>query len=243
MAGERLGFEIDVALETSLVTPPAGVPSLIEAFRQTGAVAMIDNWVKVKARKRGLSSSQMVESLLALWAAGGECCEDLDRLRQDAALAALLGYALPAAQTARDFLTGFHEDDLPLLHEGKSSVPSESAPLLGLAAANRELILDLQCRKPVRSATLDIVATVIASSKRSAKHTGERGYQPVLALWAEQDVIVADEFRDGNVPAGCGNARMIEKAVAALAGTFDKRDYQEFRVWPERLNLFMPLPG
>ena len=87
-----------------------------------------------------------------------------------------------------------------------------------------ELILDLQCRKPVRSATLDIDATVIASSKRSAKHTfeGERGYQPVLALWAEQDVIVADEFRDGNVPAGCGNARMIEKAVAALPGTFDK---------------------
>ena len=142
MAGERLGFEIDDALEASLVTPRAGVPSLIEAFRQTGAAAIIDNWVKVKTRKRGLSSSQMVESLLALWAAGGECCEDLDRLRQDAALAALLGYELPAAQTARDFLTGFHEDDLPLLHEGKSTVPSESAPLLGLAAANRELILD-----------------------------------------------------------------------------------------------------
>ena len=27
----------------------------------------------------------------------------------------------------------------------------------------------------------------------------------MLALWAEQDVIVADEFRDGNVPAGSGN--------------------------------------
>ncbi len=50
MAGERLGFEIDDALETSLVTPRAGVPSLIEAFRQTGAAAMIDNWVKVKTR-------------------------------------------------------------------------------------------------------------------------------------------------------------------------------------------------
>jgi len=24
---------------------------------------------------------------------------------------------------------------------------------------------------------------------------------------------------------------------------FNQRDYQEFRVWPERLNLFMPLPG
>jgi hypothetical protein len=27
---------------------------------------------------------------------------------------------------------------------------------------------------------------------------GNRGDQPVLALWAEQDVIIADEFRDGN---------------------------------------------
>lgn len=52
---------------------------------------------------------------------------------------------------------------------------------MGLAAANRELILDLQCRKPVRAATLDVDATVIASTKRSAKCTyeGERGYQPV----------------------------------------------------------------
>jgi hypothetical protein len=79
-------------------------------------------------------------------------------------------------------------------------VPSESAALQGLAAANKELIIDLQCRKPARIATLniDIDATVIHSSKRSAKraYDGERGYQPVLVLWAEQDVIVADEFRE-----------------------------------------------
>ena len=31
-----------------------------------------------------------------------------------------------------------------------------------------------------------------------AQADGNRGYQPVLALWAEQDVILADEFRDGN---------------------------------------------
>ena len=51
---------------------------------------------------------------------------------------------------------------------------------------------------------------------------GNRGYQPVLALWAEQDVIVADEFRDGNVPAGSGNRRVVEKAIAALPGGVDK---------------------
>ena len=40
---------------------------------------------------------------------------------------------------------------------------------------------------------------MIVCDKRAAKraYEGNRGYQPVLALWAEQDVIVADEFRDG----------------------------------------------
>jgi Transposase DDE domain group 1 len=220
----RLNFEIDTELEPSLVTARAGIPSLVEAFRLTGAAAVVERTVKLKSRKRGLSSSEMVESFLALWATGGERAEDFDHIRQDKALAGLIGHELPAAQTARDFLSQFHEEDLPLLQDGKASVPSESAALQGLAAANKELILDLQCRKPVKTATLDIDATIIHSSKRSAKraYDGERGYQPVLVLWAEQDVIVADEFRDGNVPAGMGNTRIIEKAVAALPGKFDK---------------------
>jgi hypothetical protein len=131
---------------------------------------------------------------------------------------------LPAAQTARDFLDQFHQDGLPLLQEGKATVPSESAPLQGLAAANKELVLDLHCRRPQRSATLDADGTIIASSKRAAKraYDGERGYQPKLVVWAEQDVIVAYEFRDGNVPAGSGNQRVIEKAVAALPTGIDK---------------------
>jgi Transposase DDE domain group 1 len=197
---DRLDFEIDVELETGLITGHAGVPGLIEAFRQTGTAAVIDREIKLKRRKRGLSTSEMVESLLAMWAAGGERAEDLDHFRQDRALSLLLGHDVPAAQTARDFLVQFHGEELPLLQEGKASVPAESVPLLGLSKANAELILDLQCRRPVKTATLDIDATVIACDKRAAKraYDGNRGYQPVLALWAEQDVIVADEFRDGN---------------------------------------------
>ncbi|HMD62520.1 MAG TPA: hypothetical protein VKF83_00915, partial [Stellaceae bacterium] len=68
---DRLDFEIDVELETGLITSHAGVPGLIEAFRQTGTAAVIDREITVKRRKRGLSASEMVESLLAMWAAGG----------------------------------------------------------------------------------------------------------------------------------------------------------------------------
>lgn len=197
---QRLDFEIDVELETGLITGHAGVPGLIEAFRQTGTAAVIDREIKLKSRKRGLSASEMVESLLAMWAAGGERAEDLDQFRQDQALALLLGHELPAAQSARDFLAQFHAADLPLLHDSKASVPAETAALLGLAKADAELVLDLQCRRPIKTATLDIDATVIQCDKRAAKraYDGNRGYQPVLALWAEHDVILADEFRDGN---------------------------------------------
>jgi hypothetical protein len=223
---QRLDFEIDVELEPGLITGHAGIPGLIEAFRQTGTAAVIDREVKLKSRKRGLSASEMAESLLAMWAAGGERAEDLDQFRQDQALALLLEHELPAAQTARDFLAHFHVEDLPLLQDGKASVPAEAAALLGLAKANAELVLDLQCRRPTKTATLDIDATVIHCDKRAAKraYDGNRGYQPVLALWAEHDVIVADEFRDGHAPAGSGNLRVVEKALAALPAGIAKID-------------------
>jgi hypothetical protein len=147
---ERLEFEIDTELETGLITGHAGVPGLIEAFRQTRTTAVIDREIKLKSRRRGLSASEMVESLLAMWAAGGERAEDLDQFRQDNALALPLGHELPAAQTARDFLGHFHAEDLPLLQDGKSSVAAETVPLLGLAKANTKLVLDLQCRRPVK---------------------------------------------------------------------------------------------
>jgi len=34
---------------------------------------------------------------------------------------------------------------------------------------------------------------------------------------------------------------IVDRASDSTIGRV--RDYQEFRVWPERLNLFMPLPG
>lgn len=151
-------------------------------------------------------------------AAGGEPREDLDRLRGEDGLSLLLGHALPAARTARDFLDRFEEPELPLLGGGASAVRAESRGLRGLGEARAAVVADLQRRAPRASATIDLDATVLGSTKRAAKfaYDGQRGYQPVVALWAEQDVILADEFRDGNVSASSGNKRVIERALAVL---------------------------
>jgi Transposase DDE domain group 1 len=214
----RLPFELDGRAETGLITASGGVPLLIEASRVSGAAAIVDERVSIKRRKRGLPPAALVEGLFALWAAGGERCEDLDPLRGDAALAILLGHGIPAPQTARDFLEAFDEAVPPLWRGEACQVPGEGERLQGLAAAGRRLIGFLQERAPQTTATIDLDATILESQKRAARPTydGRTGYQPVIALWAERDVVLADEFRDGNVPAGTGNRRLVERAVAAL---------------------------
>jgi hypothetical protein len=224
MAQTRLPFELDVRAEAGALTSHGGVPLLIEAFRTSGAAAVLDERVVIKQRQRGLAPSALVEGLFSLWAAGGERCEDLARLREDVALALLLGHGLPAPQTARDFLDAFDEA-APLLWRGeRAAVPGEGPRLQGLAQAQRRLVAWLQERLPQAVATIDVDATVLASRKRSALATydGRTGYQPVIALWAEQDVVLADEFRDGNVPAGSGNRRVVERALAALPPDVDR---------------------
>jgi hypothetical protein len=90
------------------------VPLVIELFPHMGVAATIDAQAVVKQRQRGLQPSQLVESLIALWTSDGDRCKDLTPLREDRALAQLLGYALPAATTVRDFLEAFHVENGPL---------------------------------------------------------------------------------------------------------------------------------
>ncbi len=76
----------------------------------------------------------------------------------------------------------------------------------------------------MRRATVDVDATVIESWKRAAKgtYTGVKGYQPVVAVWAEADEILATEYRDGNVPPVWAPRRCVQAAFAQLpAGVKD----------------------
>src|SRR5690606_6524166 len=150
----------------SLVTAHAGVPLVIELFRRVGAAQVIHAEVRIKQRQRGLTSAQLVETLVALWAAGGDRCQALTTLRADAALAALLGFELPAATTMRDFLEAFHVEDPPLWRVGeKAAIPEESAPLAGVGAANRRLLAAVQHQAPQGTATLDVDATILEAHK------------------------------------------------------------------------------
>jgi hypothetical protein len=205
---------------TEQVTPHAGSALLIELMRRSGVVAAAERHLPAKRSTKGLRPGELVEAFIVLSALGGECLDDFDSLRRDRGLAALLGYDLPAASTARQRLDQFHDPEAVAGRpEQGSFIPAESAGLAGLRAVVEHSVRTYcSAVKPGPSATLDVDAHLVEASKQSALRTyeGFRGYQPLLVSWAETGLVVADEFRDGNVPASQRVKELVDQAAAAL---------------------------
>src|SRR5947209_5425643 len=233
-AGEFL-FEIDAEPLEECLTALGGIPLLVRAARSLDVPGSVERHLRVKQRERGFDEATYVESFLVLNAAGGDCLEDFDRLRADAGLSELLGDAVPSAEAARKFLYQFHDGEKieqaqqALAAERVSYIPEENPALQGLAQVNQDVVRELgrRCAEQ-KIATLDVDATIIESWKREAKPTYEgcTGYQPVLALWAEMSVVVADEFRDGNVPAQQALLPITQRAFQALPETVVERYFR-----------------
>lgn len=123
---------------TDAVTPHGGTSLLIDLCRRSQTLAATEKHLPTKRSPKGLSQGQMVESVVVLSALGGDCLDDFDGLRRDRGLAALLGYDLPAAVTARQWLDRFHDAHLPADRPRQGSfIPTESAALAGLRSAGR----------------------------------------------------------------------------------------------------------
>jgi hypothetical protein len=215
------------------VTPRAGLVTVAEAARGMGLREVVEREVVVKERDRGFTEWEFVESYLTLIAGGGECPEDLAVLGADDAFAKLLGHGIPSPSAGKKFLYAFHDEEQAVEDARQrelipSYVPGENAALVGLGRVNTHVVRQAQRACPERVATLDQDATIIESWKRVAAPTyeGTRGYQPMVVVWAEQDLIVADEFRDGNVPADCAPLRVVERAFRALPADVEQVYYR-----------------
>jgi hypothetical protein len=94
------------------VTPWARATLLVELYRKAGVEAAAERSLPKKKSPKRLRQGQMLESFVLLSALGGDCIEDMERLRQDRGLAAMLGYQPPAPETARQWLDKFHDEEL-----------------------------------------------------------------------------------------------------------------------------------
>ncbi len=215
----------------------AGLLSISHAYRSLGVPALVAANLSLRKRQRGFSEAQLIEAISLLQTVGGECPEDMHLLAGDPCLERGLGYRPPKATAVREFLERFHDQKLeklrPKREDQKSFIFPSSPPVAALQQVQSGLVRRIaklydQAGQPQRMATVDQDATIIESHKEAAYwHYEEgRGYQPMVAVWAEADLVLADEFRDGNVPAKQDPLTCAKLAFAALPETVTRRHFR-----------------
>lgn len=230
-------FEIDPRPLDEMASPHAGLLATSRAYRSLKIPDLVEANLQLKKRERGCSDGQYIESIVLLQTAGGDCPEDMSLIAGDDCLERGLGFGLPKTGAVRAFLNRFHDEQIELARPPrdvqKSFIMPSSRPVEGLQSVlaggvRRTAKLYAEQGQALRIATVDQDATIIESHKESAltHYEGGRGYQPMVAVWAEADLVLADEFRDGNVPAQQEPLACAKLAFAALPETIQARYFR-----------------
>jgi hypothetical protein len=242
-----LGFQYASDSSNAGLTSLAGLPLYLDLIHVTGLGAAIRQHLHVAGRQ-GWLDIQMVLAVVVLNLAGGDCVEDLERLETDAGFAAISRAierdlltraergslkarwrrererAVPSPSALSGWLERFHDPAAPKAAAGTAVIPAVGAELLGLWRVNQALVEFMQTRQPSASATLDMDATLIETHKRDALpcYKGFKAYQPLNCWWAEQEVMLYSEFRDGNIPAGHEQLRVMKDCLRHLPASVKK---------------------
>ena len=227
------------------MTALAGLPVYLDLAEVIGLSKSIQKHLKIRENSQGWTDSQMVLSLVLLNLAGGDCVDDLKILEADEGFCKILRQSemhglrrkvrrameqrwrkekkrsVPSPSAAFRYLSKFHDPEQEKIREQakvKAFIPGFNEHLKGLVKINKDMCAGLNAVNPIRTATLDMDATLVESDKRNALYCykGFKSYQPLNTWWHEQGVILHTEFRDGNVPAGYGQLRVFKKALDCL---------------------------
>jgi Transposase DDE domain group 1 len=242
-----LGFQYEADSSGNGLTSLAGLPLYLDLVHRSGLGAAIQRHVRVAGRQ-GWLDIQMVLAVIFLNLAGGDCVEDLERLETDGGFAAILRAierdllsraerrslktrwrrtrerAVPSPSALSGWLERFHDAGSPKAAAGSAFIPAVTQELQGLWRVNQALLGFLQVNRPAASATLDMDATLIETHKRDALYCYKKfkAYQPLNCWWAEQSAMLYSEFRDGNVPAGHEQLRVLKSSLSYLPASVTK---------------------
>jgi hypothetical protein len=223
------------------LTSFSGLPLYIDLAIASGLCTEIASQLQTKAQ--GWTDLQIILSLLMLNISGGDCVEDITRLEQDRGLSTLLlriethgmkrkerreyerrwrkekNRALPSTSAIYRYLEQFHHPEEEKKRViGEAFIPEANESLKKLLEIQRVLIDFAQKRNPVKTATLDQDATLAATHKQTALYCYKnyKAYQPFNTYWFEQELLLNSEFRDGNVPAGFEQLRILQESLNQL---------------------------
>ncbi len=247
MAQGVLPFKYEEDKNDAGMTALGGLPVYLDLVHVIGLSKSIQKHLKIREGSQGWADSQIVLSLVLLNIAGGTSVEDLNVLEGDRGFCDILNKielhglprkvrralerkwrkekrrTVPSPSAVFRYLSAFHDKESECT-QGQATIPELNDYLKGLVNINKDLLSFLQKNSPEKTATLDMDATLIETTKKKALYSykGFKAYQPLNTWWAEHEVIVHTEFRDGNVPAGFEQLRVFKEALTCLPEGVEK---------------------
>ena len=240
MAQGVLPYKYEEERNEGGMTALAGLPVYLDLATVLGIGDCIRAHLHVRESGQGWTDEQAVLSLMLLNLAGGDCVDDIRILEKDEGFCKVLGRvetkglrrqqrramerrwrkehhrSVPSPSALFRYLEAFHNVGEERKREkGKAFIPAPNEHLQGFGKANRDFVASIQKRHPEKEATLDTDATLVETEKREAffSYEGYKAYQPFNVWWAEQGLVLHTEFRDGNVPAGYEQLRVLQEAL------------------------------
>ena len=243
MAQGVLPFKYEAEKNTTGMTALAGLPVYLDLAKVLGMSKSIQRHLKIRESGQGWTDSQIVLSLVLLNLAGGDCVDDIKILEADDGFCEVLKKAeihglrrkvrrtmvrrwrkektrtVPSPSSIFRYLARFHDIEQEELRQpGKAFIPAPNKHLQGFVEINKELSAFSGFQNSGSTATLDMDATLVSTNKIDAlfSYKGYKAYQPLNTWWFEQGIILHTEFRDGNVPAGFEQLRVLKDALDCL---------------------------
>jgi hypothetical protein len=238
-----LPFKYEMEKKEKNLTGLAGLLLYLELFTAIKLHRIITQNVTVRKDKEGYSDEQVVLALILLNLAGGSSVSDIEQLEKDEGFCRILKAmelkgtfgrirekiqkewekkhknTVASPSSIFRYLAHFHNPEEEEKREkGKAFIPEPNEYLKSLNNVNYELIDFAQIRNPQTIATFDMDATLAESFKKQALfcYKGYSAYQPFNVWWAEHEMIMFSEFRDGNVNAGFDQLRILIECLLNL---------------------------
>ena len=199
---EKTALPFKLAITDETLTPFAGLALFGEFLRTIGLDGEVGGAFPAPGSARGYDAWVHLQPLLLMLHGGGRALEDLRKIGADRGLLKVLGVrGTPSPDATGDWLRRHGLAGVAALHR-----------------VNRWLLKRALLDEQRFGYTLDIDATGIEADKALAARTYKdfKGYMPMTGHLAENGLVVAHEFREGNVSPNTRNLEFYEQCTKAM---------------------------
>ncbi len=203
-------FKLEISKNNSGATSFGGLPLLRKALNDMGLIDQMKKvfYLKGYLKNGGYQDHVILEAIILLLASGGTCFSDWEYLVADPGFKKMFGECM-SVDTLERYLKRLVVSEIS--HDCAQGRVAYSTLL---EIIHKDLVSKVYTLAgSPKKLTLDLDASLFATNKSDAYFCYDKmkAYQPFVAYCPELKMVMAHEFRDGNISPQTGYRRVIER--------------------------------